>query len=48
MTVPTFASTFASGRGHVKYVNYEDIEIDDLRLLLDATDKLASALSRGA
>lgn len=48
MTVPVFASTFASGRGHIKYVNYENIKIDDFRLLLNATDKFASAISKGA
>lgn len=45
MNVPVFASTFASGRGHVKYVNYENIKIDDLRLLLNATDKFACTIS---
>ena len=44
MTVSVFASTFASGRGHVKYVNYENIKTDDFRLLLNATDKFASAI----
>jgi len=45
MTVPIFASTFASGRGHVKYVNYENMQIDDFRLLLNTTDKFASAIN---
>ena len=45
MAVQVFAGAFASGRGHVKNVNYEDIQIDEFRLLLNATDRFASAIT---
>jgi hypothetical protein len=40
MESPAFASAFAAGR---RYIKYEQMSEEELRLLLDATSKLAKA-----
>lgn len=48
MKSPVLSSALASGIKHVKYIYYEDISVDDIALLLNATDALAQAFCGAA
>ena len=45
MKSQVFRDAFAAGKGHIKYIRYDNMSRDDVSLLLETTDKLARAIS---